>query len=93
MCVEDIEAKDIYEKNISHINIGSDDEVSIKELAEIIFKVVGYEGKIKFDKSKPDGTMRKKMDNSLIKKLGFKQRHSLEEAIQKTYKKEKEKWH
>ena len=93
MCIEDIEAKDIYEKNISHINIGSDDEVSIKELAEIIFKVVGYEGKIKFDKSKPDGTMRKKMDNSLIKKLGFKQRHSLEEAIQKTYKKEKEKWH
>lgn len=85
-CITNVEAKDIYSQNISHINIGSDDEVSIKELAEIICKVIGYQGYLKFDSSKPDGTMRKKMDNTLIKKLGFKQKYSLEEALLKTYK-------
>jgi len=84
-CITNVEAKDIYSQNISHINIGSDDEVSIKELAEIICKVIGYEGYLKFDSSKPDGTMRKKMDNTLIKNLGFKQKYSLEEALLKTY--------
>lgn len=85
MCIEQVEAKDIYKKNISHINIGSDDEVSIRELTEIICNIVGFEGDLKFDPSKPDGTMRKKMDNTLIKELGFKQEYSLEEALLRTY--------
>jgi len=92
MCIENIQAQDIYNQNISHINIGSDDEVSIKELAHIICKVVGYNGDLKFDATKPDGTMRKKMDNSLIKKLGFKQKYSLEEGISKTYNHIKKQW-
>lgn len=85
ICIEQVDAKNIYDKNISHINIGSDDEVSIKELTEIICKIVGFNGRLKFDLSKPDGTMRKKMDNTLIKQLGFQQKYSLEEALLNTY--------
>lgn len=92
MCIEEVEAKDIYKKNISHINIGSDDEVSIKELAQIICNIVGFQGELKFDNSKPDGTMRKKMDNTLIKNLGFKQKYSLEEALLRTYNHIKPTW-
>jgi GDP-L-fucose synthase len=51
------------------INIGSDYEFSIKELAEMVKDVVGFEGELIFDTSKPDGTPRKKMDNSLLKSL------------------------
>jgi len=92
MCIEQVEAKDIYKKNISHINIGSDDEVCIRELTEIICKIVGFEGRLKFDPSKPDGTMRKKMDNTIIKELGFKQKYSLEEALLRTYNHIKPRW-
>ena len=59
-CLENIEAEDIYSQGISHINCGSDEEVSISELMYIIQGVVGYDGKIIFDKTKPDGTFRKK---------------------------------
>jgi GDP-L-fucose synthase len=84
-CLETVEAADIYAEGISHLNVGSRDEVSIQELAEIIQEVVEYEGELTLDPSKPDGTMRKKMDNSRIEKLGFKQQFSLKEAIKKTY--------
>lgn len=92
MCINSINAKDIYSQGISHLNIGSDDEVSIRELTEIICKVVGFKGEIKFDSTKPDGTMRKKMDNSRIKKLNFKQTLSLEEGLRKVYNAEKQNW-
>ena len=92
MCINSINAKDIYDQGISHLNIGSDDEVTIKELTEIICKVVGFDGEIKFDSTKPDGTMRKKMDNSRIKKLNFKQELSLEEGLKKVYESERKKW-
>lgn len=92
MCINSINAKDIYSQGISHLNIGSDDEVSIRELTEIICKVVGFKGEIKFDSTKPDGTMRKKMDNSRIKKLNFKQTLSLEEGLRKVYNTEKQNW-
>ena len=55
-----------------HINVGSGDEVSIRELVEVIAEVVGYEAKIVWDKSKPDGTPRKLMDSSNLHKLGWK---------------------
>ena len=60
----------LYVNNLpSCINIGSDYEYSIKQIAELIRDVVGFNGKLIFDKSKPDGTPRKKMDNSLLKSL------------------------
>lgn len=84
-CLENIEAKDIYEQGISHINCGSEDEVSISELMYIIQDAVNYNGKIVFDKTKPDGTFRKKMDNTRIQNLGYKNTTSLADGIKKTY--------
>ena len=67
------------------INAGSGTEVTIKKLAGIIKDVSGYKGKIVFDATKPDGTMRKLMDNTRIRKLGWKPKVGLEEGIEKTY--------
>ena len=63
-----------------------EDEVTIRELLEIIKKTINYEGDVTFDSSKPDGTFRKKMDNSRIKGLGYLQKHNLKEGLEKTYK-------
>ena len=83
-CLENIEAQDIYDEGISHINCGSEDEVSISELMYIIQDAVDYDGSIVFDKTKPDGTFRKKMDNTRIQNLGYKNTTSLTEGIKKT---------
>jgi GDP-L-fucose synthase len=63
------------------INIGTDTEMSIKSYAIKIKKILKYEGKIVFDKSKPDGTFRKKQDLSLSKKYGWKAKLSLNEGL------------
>lgn len=68
------------------INIGSGQEISIRELAEKIKKTVGYEGKIIFDTSKPDGTPRRVLDNTRIFKTGWKPKVSLDEGIEREYK-------
>ncbi|MDO7613709.1 MAG: GDP-L-fucose synthase [Crocinitomicaceae bacterium] len=84
-CLENIQAEDIYSQGISHLNCGSNDEVTILELMETIKKVIGYEGEIVFDSSKPDGTFRKKMDNSRLFNLGVKHSFDLESGLKKTY--------
>ncbi|HAS40578.1 MAG TPA: GDP-fucose synthetase [Microscillaceae bacterium] len=68
------------------INIGTGTDVSIKELALIIKDVVGYEGELQFDVSKPDGTPRKLMDVDRLHKLGWKHTIELREGIERTYK-------
>jgi GDP-L-fucose synthase len=68
-----------------HINVGSGEETSIANLAEIIKDVVRYEGTIAFDTTKPDGTPRKLMDSSKIRSLGWKPKTTLREGISKTY--------
>jgi len=79
-----------YKKYLSlksnHINIGSGQEYTIKKLAKIISKIIGYKGKIEFDKSKPNGTMRKYLSNQIMKKLGWKPSVKLQDGILKTYK-------
>ncbi|TAF75263.1 MAG: GDP-L-fucose synthase [Bacteroidetes bacterium] len=67
------------------VNIGSGTDVTIRELAELIQKTVGFTGKIVFDSSKPDGTPRKLMDVTKINQLGWKAKISLEDGIKKTY--------
>lgn len=67
------------------INIGSGKDVTIRELAEIIAKTVGYTGKITFDPSKPDGMPRKLLDTSKAEALGWKYTTELEDGIKKTY--------
>jgi len=82
---EKINAKDIYENGISHINVGSGKDLTIAELAETVKKVVGFEGKIKYDAEKPDGTPRKLLDVSRINELGWKYSTELEDGILKAY--------
>jgi len=67
------------------INIGTGEEVSIKQLAEMIKTTTGFEGQIKFDSSKPDGTPRKLMDSSKIKSLGWQPRIGLKEGLERTW--------
>ncbi len=80
-----VDAKDLYENNLTHINIGTGEDLSIAELVEIIKKVVGYNGEIKYDTSKPDGTPRKLLDVTRLHNLGWKHKTELEEGIKKTY--------
>ena len=68
------------------INIGSGKEVTIRQLAELIKNTVGFEGEIKLDSSKPDGTMRKLLDVSKINDLGWKYKTELEEGLKIAYK-------
>jgi GDP-L-fucose synthase len=71
--------------NYEHINVGSGVEVSIRELVDVIAEVVGFEAKIVWDKSKPDGTPRKLMDTSNLHNLGWKDHRSLFDGISHTY--------
>ncbi len=75
---------DNYDEH-QHINCGAGHEVSIRDLAEIVARVVGYTGKIVFDATKPDGTPRKLMDSSRIRALGWAPEIPLEEGISSTY--------
>jgi len=70
---------------LSHINVGSGHDCSINELAQTIAGVVGYQGKIEWDASKPDGTPRKLMDVSRLERLGWKSKTTLEEGLERTY--------
>jgi GDP-L-fucose synthase len=67
------------------INIGTAEEVTIKELAQLIKGVVGFEGDITYDSNKPDGTPRKLMDSSRLHGLGWKHSTSLKDGLKKTY--------
>ncbi len=69
----------------SIVNIGTGQDVSIKELAELIKGIVGYEGDIVFDSSKPDGTPKKCCDVSKLNNLGWKNKTTLQEGIKSTY--------
>ncbi len=67
------------------INIGSGTDVTIRELAEMVGRVVGFEGELVFDSNKPDGTPRKLLDVSRLNAIGWRAKTGLEEGIRKTY--------
>ncbi len=67
------------------VNLGVGDDISIKELAELVKNQVGFSGELEFDSSKPDGTPRKLMDVSLLNSLGWKAKTSLENGVAQTY--------
>ncbi|MDW1605364.1 MULTISPECIES: GDP-L-fucose synthase [unclassified Vibrio] len=73
------------EPMLSHINVGTGVDCTIREMAETMAKVVGFEGEIVFDASKPDGTPRKLMDVSRLEKLGWRYQVGLEEGLLRTY--------
>jgi GDP-L-fucose synthase len=70
---------------LSHINIGSGEDVTIRSLAEIIARVTGFAGRLVFDPAKPDGTPRKLMDVSRLKALGWESSLGLEEGLRDAY--------
>ena len=69
----------------SHVNVGTGVDLSIRQLAELIGRVVGYSGALVFDPSKPDGTPRKLLDVGLLKRLGFTAQIALEDGLRRTY--------
>jgi GDP-L-fucose synthase len=81
--------QDTYEANtepmLSHINVGTGVDCTIRELVETVASVVGYPGEIRFDSTKPDGTPRKLMDSSRLESLGWSHSISLEEGLRHTY--------
>ena len=70
---------------LSHINVGSGTDVTIRELAETVARVTGFTGRLRFDATKPDGTPRKLMDVGRLARLGWTARIGLEEGIGETY--------
>ena len=67
------------------INVGSGQEISIRELALLMRMVVGYDGEVEFDATRPDGTPRKLMDNSKLRALGWQPTLTIEAGLKKMY--------
>jgi GDP-L-fucose synthase len=67
------------------VNLGAGADITVKEIAETIQRVIGFEGNLKFDTTKPDGSMRKLLDSAKAEKLGFKPQINLEAGLKKTY--------
>ena len=85
--LENLNADELYnEMKISHINIGFGDDLSIAELANVIANIVSYKGDIRYDSSKPDGMLKKLLDISRLKALGWQHSTSLDKGIDTTYK-------
>ena len=79
-------------KELCWLNVGSNDEVSIEDLVNIISETIDYKGEITWDSSKPDGTPRKKLDSSRLRNLGWESKTNLRLGIKQTiesYKKER----
>lgn len=70
---------------LSHINVGTGEDLTIRELAELIGKTVGYRGQLRFDSSKPDGTPQKLLDVDRIHKLGWQHQIGLKQGLEETY--------
>lgn len=88
--MEHVDYKNTYQPDAKeirncHINIGTGKEISIYQLAELIINTVGYQGKLTFDSSKPDGTMRKLTDPSKLHGLGWKHKIEIEEGVRRMY--------
>ena len=88
--MEEISFKDVIPEGTdeirnTHINIGTGEEISISELAQMVKETTGFSGELVFDHSKPDGTPRKFLDSSKLRKLGFRHATSLREGMARVY--------
>jgi GDP-L-fucose synthase len=84
--MEHVEAEKLYsEMEQTHINIGTGLDLTIRELAEIVKRMIGFNGTIDWDDTKPDGTYKKQLDVSLLNNLNWKYKISLEEGISTVY--------
>jgi GDP-L-fucose synthase len=71
--------------DLSHINVGTGEDCTIRQLAEALARVIGYEGRLEFDATKPDGTPRKLMDVSRLTAMGWRPEIALEDGLEQTY--------
>ena len=83
--MQNVNASDLYDNDLTHINIGTGEDLSIAELVETVKRVIGFDKATVFDTSKPDGTPRKLLDVTRLHELGWKHSTSLEEGIKKAY--------
>ena len=84
--IENLDADQLYDDfRITHINIGTGKDITIKEHAEIIKRILGYKGELVFDTEMPDGTPQKLLDITRLTKIGWKYKISLEEGIKRSY--------
>jgi GDP-L-fucose synthase len=80
-----VNAGDIYNLDISQINIGTGQDISIMELCRLIKQIVGFEGELVFDSSKPDGTPQKRLDISRLQQLGWRPKIAFKDGLKMTY--------
>ncbi|EPM2586116.1 GDP-L-fucose synthase, partial [Campylobacter jejuni] len=83
--MKNIDFKNIVSSNEPHLNVGSGEFLSIKELAFLIKNIVGFKGEIVFNNSKPDSTMDRMLDSSRLQNLGWKAKIKLEDGIKMMY--------
>jgi len=83
--MQNIDASDIYERQILHLNVGTGKDISIENLAILIRDIIGFKGNILYDTEKPDGMLEKCLDVSRLNDLGWQYRISLSEGIRHTY--------
>lgn len=83
--IKNVSAGDIYGEGISHINIGTGEDLRIIELAELVGEVTGFQGNIVTNTEKPDGTPRKLLDVSRLRKFGWSHKTGLREGLERTY--------
>ena len=83
--MENFEANELYSSGVTQINVGSGVDLSIGELANLVAEIVGFTGEIVFDSSRPDGSPRKLLDVSRLKKLGWEASINLREGLGKAY--------
>ncbi|HNR69525.1 MAG TPA: GDP-L-fucose synthase [bacterium] len=83
--LQNVQARDLYSQGISHFNVGTGEDLAVKELAEVIAEVVGYDGELIYDRTKPDGTPQKLLDVTRMHKLGWQHRIPLRDGIARTY--------
>jgi len=87
-CVEllaSVNAKDIYNQGITHINIGTGKDLTITDLANLVAEIVQYSGETIYDESKPNGAYKKLLDVTRLHKFGWHEKISLREGIKLTY--------
>ena len=80
-----VNCNSIYDQNITHLNIGTGEDISISELTMLIGNLFKYNGNILFDKNQPDGVFQKLLDISRIKYIGWENKHTLDRGLLKTY--------
>ena len=83
--LEQIEAADIFLQGVSHLNVGTGSDMTIRETAELISEIVGFHGEIVLDTSRPDGTMQKLLDVSRLNAFGWQHSIEIRTGLKKVY--------